>query len=165
MRLPRSRSLAIRTRTKSAMQSLALEGELEIALRQRLLGGLRSLGLPIAAVPQHDRAAAILTLGDRPFEVAIIERMIFDLDRKPLVMRVERRPFGHSPGFENAIQLEPQIVVQAGGVVLLDDEAATGRGLDSDPGRLAPASAGSRASPCRWSACRSPSASSGRSSD
>ena len=57
--------------------------------------------------------------------------MIFDLDRKPLVMGIERRPFGHSPGFENAIQLEPQIVVEAGGVVLLDDEAATGRGLDS----------------------------------
>ena len=74
---------------KPAMQPLALEGKLEIALRQRLLGGPRSVGLPIAAVPQHDRAAAILTLRDRPFEVAIIERMIFDLDRKPLVMGVE----------------------------------------------------------------------------
>jgi hypothetical protein len=29
--------------------------------------------------------------------------MIFDLDRKPLVMRIERRPFGHGPGLENAI--------------------------------------------------------------
>src|SRR6202044_3203061 len=61
---------------KPAMQTLALEGKLEIALRQRLLGGAGSVRLPIAAVPQHDRAAAILTLGYRPFEVAIIERMI-----------------------------------------------------------------------------------------
>ena len=74
---------------ESAMQTLALEGKLEIALRQRLLWGPRSVRLPIAAVPQHDRAAAILTLGNRPFEVAIIERMIFDLDRKALVMGVE----------------------------------------------------------------------------
>ena len=57
--------------------------------------------------------------------------MIFDLDRKPFVMWVERGPFGHSPGFEDAIQFEPQIVVQARGIVLLDDEAETGRGLDS----------------------------------
>ena len=55
-----------------------------------LFGGLRSLGLPIAAVPQHDRSAAILTLGDRPLEVAIIERMVLDLDRQPLVRRIER---------------------------------------------------------------------------
>ena len=96
---------------KSTMQSLALQRELEVAFRQRLLGGPRSIGLPIAAVPQHDRAAAILTLRDRPFEVAIIKRMILALDRKPLVMGVERRPFGHSPGFENAIQLESQIIV------------------------------------------------------
>ena len=118
------------------MQSLALQRELEIALRQRLLGGLRSIGLPITAIPQHDRAAAILTLGDRPFKVAIIEGMIFDLDRKPLVIGIERRSFGHSPGFENAIQLEPQIVVELGGVVLLDDEAATGRWLDRIRSRL-----------------------------
>ena len=59
------------------------------------------------------------------------ERMILDLDRQPLVMGVERRPLGHSPGFENAIQLEPQIIVQAGGIVLLDHEPATGCGLDS----------------------------------
>jgi hypothetical protein len=71
------------------MQSLALQRELEVAFRQRLLGGPRSIGLPIAAVPQHDRAAAILTLGYRPFEVAVVERMIFDLDRKPFVMGVE----------------------------------------------------------------------------
>ena len=109
------------------MQPLAIERELEIAFRQRLLRGLRSLGLPIAAIPQHDRAAAILTLRNRPFEVAIIQGMIFDLDREPFVMRIERRPFRHRPGLENTIQLKPQIVVQARRVVLLDDEAATAR--------------------------------------
>jgi hypothetical protein len=74
---------------ETAMQPLALKGKLEIALRQRLFGGPCSVRLPITAVPQHDSAAAILTLGNRPFEVTIIERMIFDLDRKPLVTGVE----------------------------------------------------------------------------
>jgi hypothetical protein len=91
---------------KSAVQPIALQRELEIALRQRLLGGLRSLRFPITAIPQHDRAAAILTLGDRPFEVAIIERMIFNLDGKPFVTRVERGTFGQSPGFETAQDLK-----------------------------------------------------------
>ena len=131
------------------MQTLALEGKLEIALRQHLLGGPRSVQLPIAAVPQHDRAAAILTLGNGTFEVAIIKWMVFDLDRKPLVMGIERRPFGHGPGFENAIQFEPQIVVEAGGVVLLDDKAATGRGLHSVLAAWLPRLR-SRASPFRW---------------
>jgi hypothetical protein len=53
--------------------------------------------------------------------------VIFDLYRKPLVMGVE--PFAHRPGFENAIQLQAQIIVQAGGVVFLDDEAGTVVGL------------------------------------
>jgi hypothetical protein len=54
-----------------------------------------------------------IVLWDSSFEVAIIKRVIFDLDGEPFVMRVERRSFGHSPGFENAIQLKPQIIVQA----------------------------------------------------
>ena len=41
------------------------------------------------------------------------------------------RALGHRPGFENAVQFEPQIVVQARCIMLLDDEPPTGRGLDS----------------------------------
>ena len=131
MRLPRSRSLAMRTKTNPPCSRSPSRVNLKSPFASACSGVLVPVRLPITAVPQHDRAAAILTLGNRPFEVAVIERMIFDLDRKPLVMGIERRPFGDSPGFENAIQLEPQIVVEAGGVVLLNDESATGRGLDS----------------------------------
>ena len=102
----------------------------EIALRQRLLSGLRALGLPITAVPEHDRAAAVLPLRNRPFEVAIIKRMILDLYGEAFVMWIERWTSGYSPGFEDASQLQPQIVVQARSIVLLDDEAATARVLD-----------------------------------
>ena len=63
------------------MQPLAFEDELEIALCQRLRGSPFSLRLPIAAVPKHNGAAAVLTLWDCAFEIAIVEGMIFDLDR------------------------------------------------------------------------------------
>jgi hypothetical protein len=110
---------------EAAMQSSAFESELKIALCQRLLRTPLSLRLPIATVPEHDRAAAVLPLRTRPFEVAIIKRVILDLDGEAFVMWIERWTSGHSPGFEDAIQLQPQIVVQAPSIVLLDDEAAT----------------------------------------
>lgn len=47
----------------------------------------------------------------------MVERVIFDLDGQPLVVRIKRRPFGHRPRFEHPVELEPQVVVEAGGVV------------------------------------------------
>ncbi len=56
-------------------------------------GDLRAFRLPVAAIPQHHRATAILTLWNRAFEVAIVERVILDLDldldRETLVVRIE----------------------------------------------------------------------------
>ena len=103
------------------MEFFAVEGELEVAL---LVSGFRILGLPIAAVPELHRAAAILALRDRAFEIAVIERMVFHLHRQPLVMRVERGAACHCPGLEDAVELQPKIVVQPGRSMFLDHEAA-----------------------------------------
>ena len=54
--------------------------------------------------------------------------MILDLDREALVVRIERRPARHRPGLEDAVELEPQIVMQPRGGVLLDHEAPLFRG-------------------------------------
>ena len=78
----------------AAMQLLAVQGELQVALFEAALG---IVALPIAAVPELHRAAAILALRDRAFEVAVVERMILDLDREALVVRIERRSLGHRP--------------------------------------------------------------------
>ena len=83
-----------------------------------------ALRFPIAAVPDLDRAAAIFALRDGAFEVAVVERMVLDLDGEPLVCRIERWAARHRPGLEHAIQLETQVVVQAGRRMLLDDKAA-----------------------------------------
>ena len=47
---------------------------------------------PIALVPHHHGAAAVLALGDGPFEVAVLQWMIFDLNREPLVARIVAGP-------------------------------------------------------------------------
>lgn len=49
--------------------------------------------------------------------------MILDLNGKTLVVWIERRTFGHRPGFEHAIELKPKIVMQSRRVMFLDDEA------------------------------------------
>ena len=44
-------------------------------------------------------------------------------DREPLLGRVERRALRHRPALQHAVELEPQVVVVGGGVVLVHDEA------------------------------------------
>ena len=70
----------------AAVQTLSLQHELEVAASKRFLWRLVAFGLPISAVPKLNRPAAIFALGDRSLEVPIIERMILDLDREPLIM-------------------------------------------------------------------------------
>ena len=48
--------------------------------------------------------------------------MIFDFDREALVRGIKGWAFRHGPGFQDAVQLEAKIVVQAACRVLLDDE-------------------------------------------
>ena len=78
----------------AAMQLLAVEREFEIALLEAALG---IVAAPGAAIPQLHGAAAILAFWNRAFEVAIVERMVFDLDGEALVFRIERGAAGHRP--------------------------------------------------------------------
>ena len=116
----------------AAMQLVAMQVEFQVALLEAALGIFR---IPSAAVPQLHRAAAILVLRDRAFEIAVVERMVLDFDRKPLVMRVKRRSSRDGPGLEHAVEFEPQIVMQARCGMLLDHEAALLRWSDLDVAR------------------------------
>jgi hypothetical protein len=49
--------------------------------------------------------------------------MVFNLDGQALVTRIERWTFGDGPGFEHAVDLKPQVVMQPTGSVLLHDKA------------------------------------------
>ena len=70
----------------AALQLVAVQGELQVALLEAALG---VIGFPGAAIPQHDGAAAILAFGNGAFEITVIERVILDLDRQPLVVRID----------------------------------------------------------------------------
>ena len=116
----------------AAMQTLALEDEFQVAFLQPLVRV--ALGQPVAAIPELHRAAAILAFGNGALEVAVVERMVLDLDRQPLDRRIERRALGHRPRLEGAVELQAEIVVQPRGVVALHHEA---QGLAGRDGRLA----------------------------
>ena len=104
----------------AALQLLAHELEFEMAFGEALVRIADRR--PGAAVPDEDRAAAILALRDRPLERTIFERMVLDRDRKPLLAGDEARAAGHGPAFQDAVQFEAKVVMKASGVVLLDDE-------------------------------------------
>src|SRR5262252_7692145 len=104
----------------SAVELLALEGELEIALAVALVRIAH--GFPCAAVPHHHGATAVLALRDGSLEAAVLERMILHLHGEALVGGIEARPLGHGPALEGALQLQAEIVVETAGRVLLDHE-------------------------------------------
>ncbi len=113
-----------------ALHAAAIEHCGEVPLLQLRLDAHRAVGAPIASVPQHHCAAAILALGDGALEVTVVEGMVLDFDRQAPFVGVERRPARHRPGLEHALVFEPQVVVQACGRVLLDHEAETLGGSD-----------------------------------
>jgi hypothetical protein len=68
-----------------------------------------ALGNPVAPIPELDRPSTVLAFRDRALEVAVVERMVLDLDRQALVVRVERWTPGDRPRLEDAVQLETEI--------------------------------------------------------
>ena len=57
-----------------------------------------------------------------PFELAVVERVILDVHRQALGLRIERRPLRHRPRQQHAVVLEPEVVVQVAGEMLLHAE-------------------------------------------
>src|SRR5690606_15919536 len=109
-------------------EPLTLQLELEIALlvagpQSRYRISIRGDGVVGAAVPEHHRPSAVLALGDRPLELAVVDRMVLDFHRQALDGRIDARALRHGPALHDAVQLQPEIVVQPAGVVLLDDVA------------------------------------------
>ena len=79
-----------------AMQFFPIEPEFERALAVGRLG-IGDFRGPGTAVPQQDGAAAILALRNDALEPAVIERVVFDMDREPLFARIEARSLRDRP--------------------------------------------------------------------
>src|SRR5690606_24516158 len=115
----------------TAAQALAVEREAELAVAQA--GRDVALGQPGAAVPDDDRAAAVLAFRYLALERAVLERVILGLDCEVTSARRERGLLRHGPALQHAVVLEAEVVMQARRVVLLHDvgQAVVARGVDA----------------------------------
>jgi hypothetical protein len=114
----------------AALDALAAEADLDLARLplERLVG---------PAVPDRHRPGAVAPLRDLPVEVEVLQRVVLGVDRQPVVLGLGRQAVGDGERDQHAVVLEPQVPVQARGVVLLDHEAprrrvarvVAGRGL------------------------------------
>ena len=105
---------------------------MELELQLAVLDGLHrvgrlGLGDERAPVPHDHVAGAVLAARDHALEIEVLDRVVLDVDRHPPDHGVERRSLGDRPAREQAADLEPEVVVEAGRAVALDDEAAARR--------------------------------------
>ena len=117
----------------AARELCALEPEIETALLQS--AHRVAVGFPAAAVPDDDLAAAVLALRDPSLEVGVVERMVLDMHREPLVARHEARTPGDRPTRERVADLQAEVVMQPTRRMLLDDERVA-RAAAVGPGGL-----------------------------
>jgi hypothetical protein len=75
-----------------------------------------------AAVPDLNRAGAVVPLWNLAGKGGVIERVILDVHRERALPRLEWHTFGQSPGRQCTVTLESEVVVEAPRIVALDDE-------------------------------------------
>ena len=117
---PRFVGLAAHTdQVPAPLELFAFESEGETALLEALIGV--AFRKPPTAIPDQDDAGAIRAFRNGPLERVVVNRVIFDLYRKPLGAGNEARPFGDRPALHHPTEFEAQIVMQPTRGVLLED--------------------------------------------
>src|ERR1700686_512256 len=71
-----------------------------------------ALRRPMAAIPDHHGTAAIFALRDGALKAFVRDRMVLDVDGETFFAGIETRATRDRPAFHNAVELEPQIVMQ-----------------------------------------------------
>jgi hypothetical protein len=103
----------------------------KLVLRRRVV--LRIVG---AGVPDHHDSGAVLTFGYHAFEVGIGQRMVLGAYRQTFVRGIHRWASGYRPRYQNPIDRQAEIIVQAAGSVLLNHKDALVVGPPCPPRRL-----------------------------
>src|SRR5690606_7261641 len=75
--------------------SLAAQLEAELAVAELLLGIAERL--PLAAVPEQHRTAAVLAFGDQPLEAAVADGVILGAHREAALAGLAARALRHGP--------------------------------------------------------------------
>ena len=93
-----------------ALELVASQFELQVAGFQRRVRIADRL--PCAFVPDDDLARSVLPRRDGALEAGIRDRRILDMGRLALVLRAVAGPLGDGPGQHDAIEFDPEVVVQ-----------------------------------------------------
>ena len=81
------------------------------------------IGRVDARVPHDDVPGPVVPVGDDALEGGVVQRVVLHQPREALLLRVHRRPLGHRPRLQDAVHLQPKVVVQPSCRVLLHHEA------------------------------------------
>src|ERR1022692_3772522 len=101
-----------------------MQTELEIAICQSEFDV--TMRFPLAIVPYHYGATAILSLGDGSLKSSVLNRMIFYLHCQPLVAGEVTRSFRYSPALEHPAPTEAEVVMQLPGCMFLNHKGKPG---------------------------------------
>ena len=79
-------------------------------------GNLDLIRIPVfriigAVIPDRNGTCTILTFRDSPFEMPIIERMIFHRDSEVLLTKNGRYTLWYRPALQNSFPLQPEVTV------------------------------------------------------
>src|SRR6266508_6267786 len=99
-----------------SLEALAVEADRESAvplLLQELI---------CARVPDLDLPRAVLALRNLALEVRVLERVVFHVDREPLLAGLQRHALRNRPARKRPVPLQSEVVVEPARVVALDDE-------------------------------------------
>ncbi len=105
----------------AATQFFAGESEIEMPFLQSLVR--IAFRMPLPAIPDHHGTAAIFALRDAPFELVVFNRVVLDVNGKTLLARNEARPARDRPALHDAVEFQPQVVMQPPGGMFLDHVA------------------------------------------
>ncbi len=132
----RSPSAPVRTQDEPPAQLLPVHVGMQLAVADRpaRVGGADRLPRP--GVPHDDVAAAVLTGRDHALEVEVLDGVVLHVHRQAAHLRVEGRALGHGPAHQHAVDLEPEVVVEAARPVPLHDEPRSVAIGDPLAGRL-----------------------------
>src|SRR5438552_15581917 len=111
-------------------RAVQIETQNALAERRECVICFRSNGLEFAKVPHDDFAGAVVILGERSFEQKVVERLVPDMHREALHLRIFAGPFRHGPGAESPAYFQSTPVPKIPGPALLA-RASASRGSGS----------------------------------
>src|SRR5439155_4046929 len=95
----------------------AMQGESHdaVAERYRGVGSFRSDHLKFAEVPYDDFARPIFPFGEGFLEQKVVERMVLNMNREALHIRIFAWPLRHRPGDERRANFQSEVIVETPG--------------------------------------------------